>query len=169
MKKSFRSLLLAALTLLILLSSCSPAQQVLVPTETPEPVATEVPPTKTPVPPTNTPLPTNTPIPPTAIPVPDKANEYFNNVEIISLDMFDESYNPKWGLDAGTFKDGGLEVLGNNWNGLKRERTFKDNQGIIVDFNSARVRFLKFFMTPGLFTRIRTKDLVSILLTTFPG
>jgi len=107
-------------------------------TDTPLPTTTLLP-TTTPLPtntalPTKTPVPTRTPIPPTpTIPAPDKSLEYLDNVQIVYVDNFDTTRGG-WGFDAGKVKGGVLEVIGKNWNGFVRERDFKDNQGIIVDF-----------------------------------
>ncbi len=85
--------------------------------------------------PTNTPEPTRTPIPPTAtVAVPDKLLEYLDGAEVVHIDTFNDSSGGGWGFDAGTIKNDVLEVVGKNWNGLVRDRQFKEYEAIIVDF-----------------------------------
>jgi len=137
-------MLFAFIVLTVLLSGCAPASTPVPPTSTPLPL-----PTDTPIP-TKTPVPTKTPIPPTAtIQPPDKSLEFLNNVQVVYIDTFDDSSRGGWGFDAGKVKDGVLEVIGKNWNGLVRDRDFKDNQGIVVDFTYTEGSVFEMLMDTG--------------------
>jgi hypothetical protein len=144
MKKSVVSKFLGFVLLILLISACAP-----VPTPSIMPTSTSLP-TATPLP-TNTPIPTKTLIPPTAtIQAPDKASEYLNGVQVTSIDNFDVD-TPKWGsgLYSGGIKNGVLEVIGKDWNGIGREKKFHDNQGIIVDFTYTRGSVFEMYVDNG--------------------
>ena len=145
MKKSIQSVFLAFVFLTILLSGCAPASTPVPPTSTPPPL-----PTETPLP-TKTPVPTKTPIPPTAtIQAPDKTLEYLNGVQVVNIDTFD-LVTDKWGsgLISGGISNGVLTVIGNNWNGIGRNRSFNDNQGIIIDFTYTKGSVFEMFVDSG--------------------
>lgn len=146
MKNSIGSIFIVLAFLILLASACAPA-----PTSLP----TSIPPTSTSLPtetsaPTKTPVPTKTPIPPTAtVQAPDKASEFLNGVQVVYLDTFDDPSRGGWGFDAGKVKGGVLEVMGKNWNGLFRERDFKDNQGVIIDFTFTKGSVFEMLMDSG--------------------
>lgn len=100
--------------------------------------ATIVPPTNTLVStntpkPTNTPNPTSTPIPPTPTIIPPALlNEYLENVKITAIDTFDNGDG--WDLTAGRITGGVLELVGKDWDGLTRNKRFKEGSGILVNF-----------------------------------
>ena len=142
MKKSIQSVFFAFVLLTVLLSGCAPASTPVPPTFTPLPTDTPLP--------TKTPVPTKTPIPPTAtIPAPDKTLEFLNGVQVVYIDTFDNPSRGGWGFDAGKVKDGILEVIGKNWNGLVRDRDFNDNQGIIVDFTYTKGSVFEMLVDTG--------------------
>jgi len=133
---------------MVLLSACAPASTPVPPTSVP----TDTPiPTNTPAS-TNTPVPTKTPIPPTAtIPAPDKALEYLNSVQVVNIDTFD-SDTDKWGSGLsypGGISNGVLNVVGKDWNGIVRNRDFKDNQGVIIDFTYTKGSVFEMLMDSG--------------------
>jgi hypothetical protein len=105
--------------------------------------------TATPIP-TKTLVPTKTPIPPTpTLPAPDKSKEYLNGVQVVKFDNFDDPSGAGWGFDAGKIKNGNLEVIGKNWNGLIREGDFKDGQGVIVDFQFSKGSVFEMMLDNG--------------------
>jgi hypothetical protein len=143
-----QSVFLAFVVITVFLSGCAPASTPVPLTPTSVPTDTPVP-TNTPAP-TNTPVPTKTPIPPTAtVPAPEKSSEHLNGVQVVLIDTFDNPAGTGWGFDAGKIKNGSLEVLGKNWNGLNRERDFTDNQGVIVDFTYAKGSVFEMLMDSG--------------------
>lgn len=145
MKKSIQSVFLAFVFLTVLLSGCAPASTPVPPTSTPPPL-----PTETPLP-TKTPVPTKTPIPPTAtIQAPDKTLEYLNGVQVVNIDTFD-LVTDKWGsgLISGGISNGVLNVIGKDWNGIGRNKAFKDNQGIIIDFTYTKGSVFEMYVDSG--------------------
>lgn len=119
-----KNLFLVIIAGILILSACQPAQ---IP-----PTATIVPPTNTPIP-TNTPKPTSTPIPPTPTLIPPAAlAEYLENPRIVKVDSFDNSNS--WELYVGKVTNGVLEIVGNDWNGIVREGTFQEGDGILINF-----------------------------------
>jgi len=150
MKKSIGSkfLLFVLLTVLVI-SGCAPAPTPVPSTSTPLPTDTLVP-TNTSIP-TNTPVPTKTPIPPTAtIQAPDKTLEYLNGVQVVNIDTFD-LVTDKWGsgLISGGISNGVLNVIGKDWNGIVRNRDFKDNQGIVVDLTYTKGSVFEMYLGHG--------------------
>jgi hypothetical protein len=150
MKKLIGSkfLLFVLLTVLVI-SGCAPAQTPVQFTLTPLPTDTLVP-TNTSVP-TNTPAPTRTPVPPTAtIQAPDKTLEYLNGVKVVHIDNFDKD-SSKWGvgLASGGIRNGVLEVIGKDWNGVRRYTSFRDNQGIIIDFTYTHGSVFEMYVDNG--------------------
>ncbi len=142
MKKTIRSMFLVFVVLTILLSGCAPASTPVPPTNTPLPTDTPLP--------TKTPIPTKTLIPPTAtIPAPEKSLEYLNGVQVVYIDTFDNPNKGGWGFDAGTVKDGVLEVVGKNWNGLGREKEFKEGVGIVMDFTYTKGSVFEVYVDRG--------------------
>lgn len=148
MKKAIRSVFLAFVFLTVFVSACAPA---------PTPPPTSIPPTSTPLPtetsvPTNTPVPTKTPIPPTAtVPAPDKSLEYLNGVQVIYNETFD---NPPiggggWVLNSGIIKNGILELVGKNWNGLGLDREFKEGEGVVIDFTYTKGSVFEIYIDKG--------------------
>ena len=148
MKKSIQSVFFASVFLLVLLSGCAPASTPFPPTLSPFPTHTPLP-TLTPIP-TDTPKPTKTPMPPTAtIQAPDKILEFLNGVQVVYFDTFDNPARGGWLFDAGKVKDGILEVIGKNWNGLFRDRNFNDNQGIVIDFSYTKGSVFEMYVASG--------------------
>lgn len=142
----------AFVVMILLATACQPAipEPVDVPAATSTMASTSTPlPTNTPVP-TNTSTPTKTPIPPTAtVPAPDKVSEYLDNVKVISIDTFDKNTGLWWLDSAGTFKDGGLEIIGKDWNGIGREGILKEGKGVIIDFTFTRGSVFEIFFDKG--------------------
>jgi hypothetical protein len=158
MKKSVPSLFLTFVFITVLASACAPAPTLpptsVPPTFTPLPTETLVP-TNTPVP-TNTSVPTKTPISPTAtVPAPEKSLEYLNNVQVVYNDTFDNTTVSGWGngwwLDGGKIQNDVLEVIGKNWNAVGRDvqRTYKEGEGIILDFTYNKGSVFEFFFAHG--------------------
>ena len=79
---------------------------------------------------------TNTSIPSTEIAALDGILAYLNDVQILYVDTFDNPPDSEWNIDAGTFEDGVMKIIGNeNWFGASWNGTLGENQGVVVDFN----------------------------------
>jgi len=93
------------------------------PTNSPVPLATStLEPTF--VPGTSTPLVINNPL------------QNLNDIQVLDTDTFDNPLEGQWNVDVGAIKDGALEIIGNeNWDGVSRKRTFREGEGVVMDFS----------------------------------
>lgn len=84
---------------------------------------------------TQPPAPTS--IPPTAtFRVSNRFMEFLNDVQILSIDTFDDPVGSGWNIDAGKIQNGAMEIIGNeNWYGASWNGEFGEYEGVILDFN----------------------------------
>ena len=68
---------------------------------------------------------------------------------MVYVDTFDNPSRGGWGFNAGIIKNGILEVIGDNWRGLLRERTFNDYHGVIIDFNYSKGSVFEMLLDSG--------------------
>lgn len=105
--------------------------------------------------PTHTPLPTKTSIPATAtVPAPDKVLEYLSNVQVVSLNTFDQvlsganwSFTRSGGIHTA---NGVLEVSGPSWNTIADVRKFTEGQGAVLDFTYTKGTVFEVYVSYGL-------------------
>ncbi len=83
------------------------------------------------------------------LPALDKTLEFLNNVQVVYIDTFDDPNQDGWNLDAGTIKNGILEVVGKNWNGLTRRNKFKEGMGIVLDFTYTKGSVFEVYVDSG--------------------
>ena len=86
--------------------------------------------------PTDTPRPTKTAVPPTAtVPFPDGVSIFLRGVTVTYVDGFNDPAATGWDLmNAARVKNGSLEVLGANWNGLVRSSQLHEGEGVVANF-----------------------------------
>jgi hypothetical protein len=130
MRKFCHSVSIIVICLSLILTGC-------IASETPLPT-TSVPTSKPMELPTDTVTPSSTPtvtaIPPTpTISPPEKSLNYLDGVQVVHLDTFEKAKGD-WRLGNGYIKDGELVLFGKEWTPVYRNREFKVNEGIIVDF-----------------------------------
>ncbi len=96
----------------------------------PAEIATDVPTQAVINAPANTPLPANPNIPAPAI-----LSQFVNDVQVLSIDTFDDPSGNGWGIPAGNIENGRMEIVGNeNLDGAWYKTEFAENEGILVDF-----------------------------------
>ena len=89
--------------------------------------------------PTETILPTKTvsptPTAPTQISS-DTPLQYLEDIQITTIDTFDDQANSAWGFQNGGINNGMLEIFGNeNWDGAWYKKEFIEGEGFILDFS----------------------------------
>ena len=97
----------------------------------PAEIATDVPTQAVINAPANTPLPANPNIPAPAI-----LSQFVNDVQVLSIDTFDDPSGNGWGIPAGNIENGRMEIVGNeNLDGAWYQTEFAENEGILIDFS----------------------------------
>ena len=88
---------------------------------------------------------------PTTISAPDRPSDYLNDVQILSIDTFDDPGDSQWNMDSGTIENGVMNLAGNQdwrfsyWNG-----EFGVNEGMVIDFNFSASSLSEIFLEYGV-------------------
>ena len=77
-------------------------------------------------------------------------DDYLNDVKIVEVDSFDEPLANQWNVINGTLENGTLKIIGNNnYDGVSRNRDFREGEGIIIDFSYSQDSVFELFMDRG--------------------
>lgn len=93
----------------------------------------------------------NTSVPAATIPASDRLSEYLNDVQVLTLDSFDNPSAGAWSIDAGVIDNGLMELIGNQdwsfsyWNG-----NFGVNEGVVIEFNYSEFSLSEIFLEYGM-------------------
>ena len=127
-------------------SQASPSQPISTPT-----VSTSAPLTTPTAVTIETQTPVNTVVPTITIPAPDRLSEYLNDVQILSMDTFDDPVGSGWNIDAGKIENGVMELVGNaDWSFSYWTGEFGANEGIVIDFNYSTNSLSEIFLEYGI-------------------
>lgn len=75
---------------------------------------------------------------------------YLNDVQIIEGDSFDQPVDNNWTIINGSIENSALTVTGNNnYDGVFRNRDFREGEGIVIDFSYSQDSIFELFMDRG--------------------
>jgi len=73
------------------------------------------------------------------IPAPEILSQFLNDVQVLSIDTFDDPSGNGWGIAAGKIENGRMEIVGNeNLDGAWYKTEFAENHGILIDFSYSK-------------------------------